>query len=76
LLDLPLSACGDKEQGDMVVEHHFHVRRPRLRGPTSAPTFTKMHRIRLGEHVWRGVLERETMPAWHRANLIQVVVTV
>ena len=28
------------------------------------------NRIRLGEHVWRGKPEPETMPTWHRADLI------
>jgi hypothetical protein len=28
----------------------------------------------MGEHVWCATLERETMPAWHRADLILSIV--
>ena len=31
---------------------------------------------RLVEHVWRGLLELETMPTWHRTSLIPFAVAV
>jgi hypothetical protein len=37
-----------------------------IRGANPACRETRVIQSAAGEHIWRGVLGRETMPAWHR----------